>query len=522
MRVDSNHDSPAGAQQKQRSAHLVGIGGSGMRALATVLAERGWKISGSDLQPDAAAGLMERGVRVLVGHASSNVPADAELLIYSDAVPADNPERLLARQRDIPERSYAQMLGTVAAEFQLGGGQVMAVAGTHGKSTVTAMTAEILIRAGLDPTVVCGAAALNGGVQEEASPSIGRSNSLPGINVTHPGASGIHSGGNCNAAQNIGETGGRHGDGKLMLVEACEYRENFLHLRPNVAALLNVEPDHFDYYRTPAQLHEAILQFVRQIVDDGWIMASHECGVAQKIAAAAGRRAATFGFSRAADWRATNLEHRLGRYRFDLVRHDKKLAHVTLGVTGRHHVLNAVAAAGMARHCGVSAQQIAQGLAAFRGLKRRLEVRGRWGGVPWVDDYAHHPTEVKAALATVRQMFPRRRVWCVFQPHQASRLAALLDETAASLHNADRIAVADVYRARESAGGEGEATAADVADLLTAGGNEVLDEHHPVAIAERLSNELQPGDVLLTMGAGDLGKIFDEFQKRVRRNCAVA
>jgi UDP-N-acetylmuramate--alanine ligase len=464
------------ADLKQPTAHLVGIGGTGMRALATLLVERGWHITGSDLRPHAAEGLIARGVRVFTGHASNNVPADAELLVCSNAVPVDNPERQQAQKRGIPILSYAQMLGEIAQKSQATAGQVLAVAGTHGKSTVTAMAAEILIRAGLDPTVICGAAPMNG----------------------------------------------RHGQGKFTLLEACEYRRNFLHLQPNVAVLLNIEPDHFDCYQSVEQLQGAFAQFIGQTSTDGLIMASHECSVARRIATASGRQIVTFGFSRAADWRATNLEHSLGRYRFDIVRHGQRLTHVTLGVTGRHNVLNAVAAAALARHCGVSAQHISQGLATFRGLKRRLEGRHRWGGVPWIDDYAHHPTAVKAALAAVRQMFPRRRIWCVFQPHQASRLAALLDELATSLHNADRIAVAEVFRAREGQAQPGDATASDLANSLAASGNEVLDEHHPSAIARRLSNELQPGDVLVTMGAGDIGKIFHDFRERARRNCAVA
>src|SRR5262249_54894345 len=195
---------------------------------------------------------------------------------------------------------------------------------------------------------------------------------------------------------------------------------------------------------------------------------------------------------------------------------------VTLAVPGRHNVLNALAAAALARHCGVSVQHIAQGLAAFRGLKQRLEPRGSWAGVPWIDDYAHHPTEIKASLAALRQMYPRRRIVCVFQPHQASRLTILLDELAASLHNADSVALANVFRAREGAPQPGEATAADLAAKLRADGVEVLEPNQPATIARTLSQQLQPGDLLVTLGAGDLGKNFRDIRERARRNCAVA
>jgi UDP-N-acetylmuramate--alanine ligase len=467
---------PAGSAERSPSAHLVGICGAGMRAVAAVLLERGWQITGSDLHPQSAGALVSRGARVFSGHASSHLPADTDLLIYSEAVSADNSERQEAQRRGIAIRSYGQILGEIAASCQTAGSQVLAVAGTHGKSTVTAMIAAILTRAGMDPTIICGASPVSG----------------------------------------------HQGDGKITLIEACEYRENFLHLRPNVATLLNVEHDHFDCYQLAEQLQAAFSQFALQTRDDGLIVASNESASAIKIAASTGRRMVTFGFSRSADWCATNLEHSLGRYRFNIVRHGQKLAHITLTVPGRHNVLNALAAAVVARHCGASGPHIAQGLAAFRGLKRRLEPRGRWAGVPWIDDYAHHPTESRAALATVKQMFPRRRIWCVFQPHQASRLAALLDEFAASLHNADRIAVANVFRSREGLARTGEPTAADLANLLASSGSDVLAEHNPPAIARRLYNELQPGDVLVTMGAGDLGKIFHEFNERAGRNCAVA
>jgi UDP-N-acetylmuramate--alanine ligase len=470
-----------------RRVHFVGIGGSGMRALATVLVERGWTISGSDLRADDVEAMIARGVRVYGDHASTNVPADAEAVVHSDAVPADNPERRRAEELGIRTCSYAQMLGEMTDQaIPLTPIRTIAIAGTHGKSTVTAMAAEILIRAGLDPTVICG-----------ASPIARHENG-------------------------IAETGGRNGTGEIMVVEACEYRGNFLHLAPETAAILNIEPDHFDYYRSTEQLTEAFEKFAGRVAATGLLIVGGDSNRAISVAKASGRAMTTFGLSADADWRAANLQQNRGRYRFELVLHGRLLTAVTLAVPGRHNVLNALAAAALARHCGVSDAQIAQGLALFAGLKRRLEVRGRWHGATWVDDYAHHPTEIRAALAAVRLMFPRRRIFCVFQPHQASRLTILLDELAASLQNADKLAVTKVFRAREGAPRPGEATAVDLAATVRAGGFDVLDEHSPMAIARRLAQQLQPGDVLVTLGAGDLGKIFHEFRQRVGRDRAVA
>jgi UDP-N-acetylmuramate--alanine ligase len=263
-------------------------------------------------------------------------------------------------------------------------------------------------------------------------------------------------------------------------------------------------------------------KFVDRVPDEGFVIASHDNHLAHSIAVQTGRKMTTFGIEDGADWQATKLEHSRGRYRFDLVRHGRRLTTITLAVPGRHNVLNALAAATIARRCGASAQQIAQSLAAFRGLKRRLEVRSRFGTVPWIDDYAHHPTEVSAALAAVREMFPRREIYCVFQPHQASRLTILLDEFAASLHNVDKLAVTKVFRAREGAPRPGEATAVDLAATVRSAGISVLDEHSPAAIARHLINDLKPSDVLVTLGAGDLGKIFHDFRERTGRDRAVA
>ncbi len=320
-------------------------------ALAAVMVAQRWHVSGSDLDADSQRDLIALGIRVSHGHAAGNVPANARLLIYSAAVPAENCERRRAEQLGIESVSYAEMLGRIAADRQ-----TLAVAGTHGKSTVTAMTAEILIRAGLDPTVMCG-----------ASPVLESSGRL-------------------------GHTGGRFGRGKIALLEACEYRENFRNLRPNVAALLNIEHDHFDCFPTFDALKAAFLRFVESIAADGRLIVSADCPRAGEIAGASGRALATFGLSRDADWRVVHLEQSRGRYRFELVRHGRPLTHVSLAVPGRHNVLNALAAAAIARYCGASVQQIAQGLALFRGLHRRLQARGHWADAAWIDDYAHHPT----------------------------------------------------------------------------------------------------------------------------------
>jgi len=441
--------------------HLVGIAGCGMASLARVLRDRDWRLSGSDIHIDPVRSLTEEGVCLHQGHAADQLPEAIDAVIRSDAIPADNPELLRAAQRGIPVYSYFQMLGRLMAECR-----GLAVAGTHGKSTTTAMAAEILVQGGLDPTVVCGATPL------------GRA------------------------------WGGRAGRSDLMLVEACEYRANFLHLRPDLAVVHEVEPDHFDYYASFEELEAAFGRFVAGVPSRGRLLVRQECAASRRAAAGAACPVETFGLTPHADWSAQPLMQQKGRYRFEISYRGKWWAEVCLEVPGLHNVVNALAAAAIGYHQGVEPDTVAQALGRFRGLKRRLQRVGTFRGVELLDDYAHHPTEVRASLAAVRQMYLGRRVWCVFQPHQASRTRYLLDEFASSLENTDKVFVAEIYRAREPAAGPSDdVTAADLARAMRANGMTVPEVYDPDSIARRLKAELAAGDVLVTMGAGDIGAL---------------
>ena len=454
-------------------AHLIGIAGSGMQSLAAVLLGRGWRITGSDLKLHTARELKRLGATIATGHAARNVPGDAQLVIHSDAIPLENVERCRALDLGIRSKSYPEMLADLSR-----GTMTYAIAGTHGKSTTTAMAVAALVRAGLDPTVICGAIPVR-----------------------------------C-------RTGGRAGGGSIFLAEACEYRTNFLQLAPHIAVVLGIEPDHFDYYRSRGQLIDAFKQFVARVPSDGLALVNRDCPTARRLSLKLSCRTATFGLRGGADWTAMRLQTRRGRYRFWLAERGRPLAEVALQVPGKHNVVNALAAAALASAAGGGPETIAAALSSFRGLKRRLEVVGRRGGVTLIDDYAHHPTEIRATLATVRAMYPGRRVWCIFQPHQASRTAALLDELADSLHNADKIAVAEIFRAREPSARDGEVTAADLAAAIVKRGGDVLDEHGLDRIVAGVANDLRLGDVLITMGAGDIGKIGQAFDQRLRKDRA--
>ena len=460
--------------QRAGRAHLIGIAGAGMRSLAGVLLGWGWQLSGSDLVADSLRPLATAGIRIYRGHAAEHLPAATELVIHSDAIPPGNPELRRAAELGTPTLSYFEMLGRL-----MSGRRGLAVAGTHGKSTTTAMAAELLVEAGLDPTVVYGAAPL-----------------------------GHH-------------CGGRPGRGGLMLVEACEYRANFLHLAACQAVILGIEPDHFDCYTSLAQLEGAFARFAASVADDGLVLAREGCRSTQRATAALGCRVQTFGFDPRADWSARHLASWGGKYRFGIFRHGRHLGEVRLSVAGRHNVLNALAAAALAWENGVNPDQIARGLGRFRGLRRRLEVVGSWGGIVLVDDYAHHPTEVAAALRTVRRMYPGRRLWCVFQPHRARRTRCLLDELAASLQNADKVVVSEIFRAREPEPACGEVTAGDLAEQVRGLGGQVADVHANDQIVRLLHTDLLPGDVLITMGAGDIRKISNRLIASHRHPKAV-
>jgi len=439
---------------------MIGIGGSGMQALARVLLAKGWRLSGSDVSIGCDHPLAKAGVCCFSRHAAEQVAPEVECVIASSAISAANPELRRAAELGIPVLSYAEMLGLL-----MNGRRGLAVAGTHGKSTTTAMAAEILIAAGCDPTVVYG-----------ASPKDGRD-------------------------------GGRAGTGNAVLIEACEFRQNFLRLRPRDAVILNIEPDHFDCYDSRQELESAFARFAAMLPAAGRLIVPWGDAAVQRVSAAAGCRIESFGWDERADWRAADVQCQQGRYGFDLLHHGRKLGRIELSVFGRHNLFNALAAAALSADCGAAAEKIVLGLSRFCGLRRRLEPLGAAGGVVFWDDYAHHPTEISTTLQTIREVAPKSRVCCLFQPHQALRTARLLDELALSLQNAERVLIADIFRAREGPPQPGEIAAEDLAARTRALGQDVPGLHAPDDIQQFLQTRLTPGDLLVVMGAGDIGRI---------------
>ena len=462
---------PSGSQPP--SAHLIGICGSGMQALAELLTGLGYRVTGSDLQPvnSNLESLQSRGLRVHHGHHREFLPSEVDVVVYSPAVAADNPERALARELRIPQFSYSQMLGRLM-QGQIG----VSIAGTHGKSTTTAMTASILHQAGRQPSAVLGAEVL----ARRAS--------------------------------------GWSGSGDLFVVESCEYKQSFLDLTPTHAAILGIEPDHFDCYPQIEQAVDAFRQFADKVPSDGTLVLRGDCPNTMQACRNAAAHLETFSLVPGMDWWAADIRRSWMGTRFRVFRRGDFFAEMLLQIPGRHNVLNALAATALCASLGLSAAEIREGLAEFRGIARRFEEIGSWRGVTLVDDYAHHPTAVSATLQAAREEYPGRRIWCAFQPHQVSRTRTLIHEFAASFSAADRVLITPIYAAREGTAGEATDAARELADRIA--------EKHPHArfccsldqTIVTLKDEAQPNDVLITMGAGDIYQVHHAFTRRLQRN----
>lgn len=469
-----------------RRAHLVGIAGSGMRALAEYLRDAGWVVSGSDSGASTRAlrRLASVGISARPRHAADHVRSDTDLLVYSPAVGEENAERRAARELGIEELSYPQMLGRLTQNHP-----ALVVTGTHGKSTTCAMVASILQAAGCDPSVVMGA---------ERQPD---------------------------------SRSGWKGDGRWLVVEGCEYREAFLNLEPQVAVVLNVDLDHVDCFSDRAAVEAAFRRFVERVPEDGWLVAPCTTPLRDVLRAATSAQVQTFSprvgsppteDSRA--WWAADV--RCGRegVRFRLFCGESFVTDVFCGLWGRHNVINAVAAAAVAASVGARGVDIREGLAAFEGIKRRLELVGYWRGVTLIDDYAHHPAEVCATLSAVRQRFGRRRVWVGFQPHQIGRAQRWVREFAAALRGVHHVFVVPAFPAREC-GPDVAQQAASVSRRLVAAlraeGQSCGFEPSLDRLVATLDDALQVGDVLVTMGAGDITKVPYEFVGRLSRNRAA-
>ncbi len=459
-----------------RKVHLIGLCGSGMRALAELLTGLNWPISGSDLQPANAAVqyLMRRGLVFHQGHHAEHLPADADLVVFSPAIDPTNAERQAAAKFGIPQLSYTEMLAQLM-EQRTG----VCIAGTHGKSTTTAMTGCILTHARQSPSVILGAEL-------------------------------------CDSGQSAWVGTGEH-----FVVESCEFQRNFLEFRPRYAAILGIEADHFDCFSDLDALTQAFAEFASNVSPSGLLLARSDCPATLAAVQQSSAPVATFGWSQESDWWAADVCRTSCGLRFRVYHQSHFFSEISLQIPGRHNVLNALAAAALCHEIGVSPRDIRECLQEFRGIRRRFEFVGQWRGVTLIDDYAHHPTAVQATLETARGIFGSRRIWCAFQPHQVSRTTALMDDFAASFADADEVLLAPVFAAREQVAAEPLTVSATLAEKIGARGEsakfcESLDQ-----LIAALEDGLRPGDVLITMGAGNIDRVHHAFARRIPRHSAA-
>lgn len=444
-----------------RHIHFVGIGGIGMSGIAEILLSQGFSVSGSDLhRTDVTNHLASLGARICVGHSPDNL-GDAEVVVYSSAVrPDENPETCAARERRLPIIRRAEMLSEVSRLKYC-----LAIAGTHGKTTTTSMCGLVMMKAGIDPTVIVG----------------GKLKGLGGSNA-------------------------RLGHGDWIVLEADEYDRSFLQLLPTIAIITNVEADHLDIYSDLDDIKEAFCEFTNKVPFYGTACVCIDDEGVRDILPSITRVVVTYGTSSDAAVRATDIRYAERTTTFMLCVSGVDRGEITLHVPGEHNVRNALAACAMALRCGISVENIRDGLADFGGVFRRFELRGERNGVLVIDDYAHHPTEIRATIDAARKGWPGRRVVAVFQPHTYTRTRDFVDEFASACTQADVVVLTDVYAAREQplAGISGHL----IADAATALGHTHVTYIPGVAdIAPALSGMLRAGDVVVTMGAGDIHKV---------------
>ncbi len=447
-----------------RKIHMVGIGGIGMSGIAEILLDSGFEVTGSDRQLSEITDRLEKlGATIYKGHYEKNLD-EADVVVYSSAVHLDNPELTAAAEKKIPVIRRAEMLAELM-RMKYG----IAIAGTHGKTTTTSMTSLVLMDGGLDPTVIVG----------------GKLSSFSGTNA-------------------------RLGHGEYIVVEADEFDRSFLQLTPVIGAITTLEREHLDIYTDLEDIKSAFVEFANKVPFYGFVILCLDEPSIQEILPLIRKKVVTYGVNAQSDLRAVNISFDADKSRFNLLRYGEELGEVTLSVPGLHNIKNAMAAIGIGLELGIDFEKIKKAVESFAGVYRRLEKKAEKDGVMVVDDYAHHPTEVEATLSALKTGWPNRRVVAVFQPHLYTRTRDFHEEFGRSFLNADVLVVTEVYPAREEPiqGINGELV---VNDAKAFGHKEAYYVPDKKQLPGFLMKTKQPGDIVVTLGAGDISKYGEEF-----------
>lgn len=446
--------------------HFIGIGGISMSGLAEILMKENFTVSGSDSRKSPLTEQLEKkGAQIFYGQKAANIIEGIDCVVYTAAINRDNAELIEAVAKKIPMLTRAELLGQLMKNYK----NAIAVSGTHGKTTTTSMISHILLEGDMDPTI-----------------SVGGILQAIGGNI-------------------------RVGSSETFITEACEYTNSFLDFYPKISIILNIEEDHLDFFKDLEDIRHSFHQFASLLPEDGTLIINADIQNYQEICDGLGCNIITYGSSPDADYSAANIGYDdKGRVSFDLVRKGVLSEHIVLSVTGDHNVSNALASIAAAELLRLSMDTILKGLLSFSGTDRRFEYKGTLNGVTIVDDYAHHPTEITATLKAAHH-YPHKKLWCVFQPHTYTRTKAFFHEFAEALSHADHVVLADIYAARET--DTLGISSSHLAEELKALGTDAYYFPSFGEIENFLKANCVSGDLLITMGAGDVVNIGEDLLK---------
>ena len=447
--------------------YFIGIGGISMSGLAEILLDEGFRVSGSDIRPSALTqSLEQKGATVYYGQKASNLTGDIDLAVYTSAIHPDNPEFIAMKDQSIPSLTRAELLGQMMKNYEI----PIAVSGTHGKTTTTSMISEILLEGDCDPTF-----------------SIGGIFKAIGGNI-------------------------RIGQSEYFVTEACEYTNSFLSFFPKIGIILNIEEDHLDFFKDIQDIRNSFHQFAALLPENGTLIINGDIENYEEITRGLSCKVVTYGASAACDYSCSQIRYdELARPAFLLNRKGGISEHFSLMVPGEHNVYNAMAAIALADLLGIGSDTIQKAFSQFSGTDRRYEYKGEIDGITIIDDYAHHPTEITATLKAAAN-YPHKSLWCVFQPHTYTRTKAFLPEFAKALSLADHVVLADIYPARET-DTLGISSKDLQEEILRLGGKAAYLPSFEEIEKFLLKNCIN-GDLLITMGAGDVVKIGESLLEK--------
>lgn len=450
-------------KDKDKKIHFIGIGGISMSGLAAVLLNSGFKVSGSDSKDSAIVEkLRTEGAEIYIGHSKDNIK-DVDLVVYTAAIPSNNPEIIEAKEKNIQLMDRAEFLGHIMKGHKYN----VAVSGTHGKTTCTSMLSHVTLAADLDPTILVG------------------------------------------GELDVIDGNFRIGNSEYFLTEACEYKRSFLKFFPYVGVILNIDADHLDCYKDIDDIADTFEKFSKIIPDDGYLVGYGDDERVKNIINKADCHTLSYGFNDDVDVTAKNIVfNKMGCATFDVVRDNKTLFSLSLKVPGKHNVLNALASVCVSLIFNIKPEDIIEGLGNCKGAHKRFEYKGEKNGVTVIDDYAHHPTEIKATLNTAKKI-EHNKVYCVFQPHTYTRTKTLFDEFTHCFSDCDELVLMDIYAAREK--DTGLVSSDELGDAIRKTGVKCTNVHSHDEAVEYVKSKLTDGDLLLTVGAGDVVIVGEKY-----------